>query len=354
MIAVVVLLFGASASFAMPAVRRPPLGADGCPTAWVEERDVFDLPGPLVPDGAVSVTLCELVTRLPYRGRPARSPWSGQARTLTTRVADMVTVLNALPTRDELEARIRARSKAEGRPLPEDVHVGTGCTDIGFPSELSFAVHYVEGPPAVVLLDRNCGTARFGARTRYLNFSDGKPIDTFLGFYRDQLASRGFVVAAPACPAVLRVRRSNEDVITDVPRDDIARNRGGSAAHLPSPLAAVTACRYVRQGDTLRLGHSRTLRDELGPIRDLLNTATAIEEVRKGGGTEVVNWTRCGVAGSTADPVKRLDVVWVADVTGAVAEIRVWRAPCAAVFPGMGGVVAKPALLVRLDDWLRG
>ncbi|GAA3469611.1 hypothetical protein [Nonomuraea roseola] len=148
----------------------------------------------------MSVTLCELLIPLPEQGGPRPAPTPGEARKLTTHVAEMVAAINALPS-DE-------RSFAGAVRM---------CTTIGYGEELSFSVAYREGPPAVVLLDVN---------------------------------------------------------------------------------------------------HSPCVRDGLPA---------------------------------------RVDVVWAADVTGAVAETRVWRGRCEAVFAGtVLGVVAERPLLSRLDAWLGG
>jgi hypothetical protein len=136
-----------------------PVGEDGCPTAWNAMRGGGYAPGRLIPDrGAVSVTFCELTG-----ARPAAAEG---ARKLTTHVEAMVGVLNSLPTRDEMEAEIRAASAAAGRQAPDDLLLGKMCTLVGYSSELSFSVEYRNGR-ALVLLDRNCGIARSGGRTRF-------------------------------------------------------------------------------------------------------------------------------------------------------------------------------------------
>ena len=141
----------------------------------------------------------------------------------------------------------------------------------------------------------------------------------------------------------------------------MARNRGQSDAFLPSPLAVVTACRYRVDGDDLRLHAHRVLRDSLDPVRRLLNAAATVETSTDDQGTITyfVNRVDCGTPGRartgrrTGAPVSRLDTVWAADTTGAVAEIRIWRAPCQAVFTGtVAALKAEPALLNRLDSWL--
>ncbi|MFC0865526.1 hypothetical protein ACFHYQ_24850 [Sphaerimonospora cavernae] len=336
-------------------VPTPRLGVDGCPVELLDGRGFTDLPGPLVPDGgAVSVTLCELIKKWPAQGGQPSPPAPGEPRTLTTRVSEMVALINALPTREEEADRIRTRGTA--RALPADF--GFVCTDVGYGQEFSFAVRYADGSSALVVLDRNCGTARSAGRTRFMHGTE--PIDAFLGFYREQLLATGKAtgktVATPACAAGLTVREADDRELPELPRDDAARNRGGSDGdYLPSPLAAVTACRYQRHGDRLHLRGRWTTRAGLEPIRDLLNAATRYETVTdENGGITDISHSRCGIAGSTSAQIRRMDVVWVADLTGAVVEIRVWRSPCQAVFRGPGGMVPKPALLARLDTWLGG
>ncbi|WP_157546523.1 hypothetical protein [Microtetraspora fusca] len=334
---------------------EPPLDSDGCPTAWVDNWHFDGPPGPLVPsEGATSVTLCELVTS--QHQDPLLPPERdlGVPRTLTVGVSSMIAILNALPTRAEDDARIRAREKAAGRPVPVDLP--RGCNAVGFLTELSFSVRYAGGPPAVVRLDRNCGTASHAGRVRLLDggrsvVHGGQPVDAFLTLYREQLASTAGAVEPPACAAAPLARRMENRTYADAPRDDIRRNRG-RAVHLPTRLVVVTACRYVRDGDRMRLRGRRTLRDGLEPVRALLNDAAAVRVRTNGGGEEVINNTECGRSGPGTTGVRDLDVVWAADLTGAVAEVRVWRSPCRAVVADLGGRLAPKALLDTLDSWL--
>ncbi|MEU4328674.1 hypothetical protein [Nonomuraea dietziae] len=201
----------------------------------------------------------------------------------------------------------------------------------------------------MVLLDRNCGTARHDGRTRLLR---GKPIDTFKAFHRRQQAVGAASVPTPSCPAGFAAVRLDIDRPRDFPRDDVARDRGEEGPLLPSPLAAVTACRYRAEKDRFVLARERSVRADLERDRSLLNAATDAETVKdEGGGLLEVNHSPCVRDGLPS----RVDVVWAADVTGAVAETRVWRGRCEAVFAGtVLGVVAERALLSRLDAWLGG
>ncbi|WP_127935127.1 hypothetical protein [Nonomuraea polychroma] len=116
-----------------------------------------DRPGALVPaDGAVSVTMCELALATPqwHVGVSPQAPVP--VRKLTAQVDAMVAELNALPTREVLEAELRQREAAKGRVLGDDLHIGEVCTAVGYGTSLSFVVHYGdERKPAVVLVDRN-------------------------------------------------------------------------------------------------------------------------------------------------------------------------------------------------------
>ncbi|WP_432925673.1 hypothetical protein ACQPZZ_33435 [Microbispora sp. CA-135349] len=353
--AVIVLLLAGSASYPVEMPDARFLKADGCPTAVMEVRGTADRPGPLVPaEDAVSVTLCELITPPREGPGPLPSPRPGQDRTLATHVAEMIAVLNALPARDEVEAAARAEMAAEGHAPPGDLHIGEVCTDIGYRTQLSFAVRYRDRPSALLLLDRNCGVVHHAGRTRFLR---GEPVDRFLFLYREQIARDPTAVPPPRCPAKVAVAEVDNRPDLEFPEDGMARNRGREDGFLPSPLAAVTACRYRADGDDLRLRSHRVLRDDLEPVRELLNTAATVQSVADGQGvtTYYVNGVGCGRPDRTraATPITRLDVVWAADTTGAVAEMRIWRAPCRAVFSGTAaGLRAEPALLSRLDSWL--
>ncbi|NRQ39002.1 hypothetical protein HII36_45360 [Nonomuraea sp. NN258] len=342
-VGIVALLLSVSA--AVPAdVVGPPRGADGCPTALGRGGWRGDWPGPLVPAGeAVSVTMCELV--LGAGDEPDRP---GPARKLTARVEAMVAELNLLRTREELAAELRAREAAKGRVLSGDLHLGQACTMIGYGSELSFVVHYAGGrPPAVVLIDRNCGTATSAGRTRF-----GDPSDTFLAHYRRQLESRAGSVPSPQCAARLPAAGVDPEVM---PRDDVAANRGlRRREFLPSPLAAVTVCRYRLDGDVLRLTSDARVPGPLDLTRALLEAA-ASPTVPDGRARGPEAYTECGAPEWTGGPVTDLDVLRAADATGAIAEVRVWRQPCQAVSSGLAsGLILGPDLRDRLDVWLGG
>ncbi|MFI7107685.1 hypothetical protein ACIBK9_15325 [Nonomuraea sp. NPDC050227] len=340
---VVALVLAASAAFPLNA-RGPRPGAGGCPVSSAGGWERGDRPGELVPaDGAVSVTMCELP--LPSSQGQA----AGAVKRLTDGVGAMVSELNGLPTRDALEAELRRRESAKGRVLGDDLHLGEICTLVGYGTSLSFVVHYGNvRRPAVVLVDRNCGTARYAGRTRF-----GDPSDAFLRRYRAQLEARPALVRLPGCADALPAADIDLTRPRGWPRDDVAANRGFRwRALLPSPLSAAAACRYRLDGDVLRLRAQARVPDDLESVRSLLNVSTAVDTVTDRGGTEsVTNATDCGLGRFTRPAA--LDVVWVGDTTGAVAEVRVWRAPCRAVYAGStGGRIPTAELLSRLDAWL--
>ncbi|MFG2044017.1 hypothetical protein [Dactylosporangium sp. NPDC048998] len=308
---------GAGSPAAIP--EPPELDAAHCPVAWpVGGVGAADRPGPLVPaDGVVSVTLCELPGAMPSWIEPA------PPRVLTARAGEVIAAMNALP------------SAADGN---------RACTFVAFPTEMSLVVSYAGRAPVAVLLDRNCGTAGTDGRTRRITGTDGAHpavADAFLARYREQLAAATSpaAVKTPACEAALSSADIEVRTQADEPRDDFARNRGGVDAFAPSALVEVRACRYRPGHDGLRLATQHAQRQDLAAFHDLVNAAAQ----------RVTDTSDCATAGSPTT----IDVVWLADATGAVAELRVPRQPCPefrrAGFPGL---VAPPQLLVQLDHWL--
>jgi hypothetical protein len=64
-----------------------------------------------------------------------------------------------------------------------------------------------------------------------------------------------------------------------------------------------------------------------------------------------VSLTECGLNG-VHEPTE-LDVIRVADVTGAIAETNVWWEPCQAVVPGERGPrLFKPGFERQITHWL--
>lgn len=343
---------GPEPAAATPAPAGPPpspvpLDQGGCPAVAAPPPSDEDRPGPLVRTGATQVTLCERLTE-PHAA--SFDPRAGQPRTLTIGVEQITALLNELPDKETMLGRLREQARQRGE---NPANLEMGCTLIGFPSELSLVLRYRDGTTTVVWLDRNCGSVRADGRTRY-DYS--KVFDLFLRLYRDQLAAqtRPADIPAPTCPPVLTPEESfgGPATTTEPLTDEIARNRGSKDGFLPSPLAKATVCRYARAagGEPAALTRSVTLEVSEG-LRELLNTATTVRTSTGARGTSTLaNGTDC------ADPanlgsIRVLDLVRVADVTGAVADVAVLRTPCGAVVRS-GGLVPTPDLLGLLDAHL--
>ncbi|MEV0585872.1 hypothetical protein [Nonomuraea sp. NPDC050310] len=297
-----------------------------------------DHPGPLVPSvGAVSVTYCEMPVKNWSRSLSRRD------RTLTVGVERMVALLNRLPRRREYVGLVRRQLIAKGEDTTR-VSIGEMCTLIGFSHEQWLLVRYRDGYGAAVHVDFNCGTARRGGMRRYLT---EKPVEAFLELYRAQVAASRPPKPGLACAGSLPRR---QDLLSD-PMDGIAVNRGWKGAYLPTELTAALACRYEARGGRLRLVR-QAAPTGLDEVRTLLNEAALVWTTSPPGGGQLdVSTTGCGLNGEPA--IEAMDVVWVADRTGQVAESRVVRAPCQAVASGRKGPLkVKPPLLPALDAWL--
>ena len=300
-----------------------PLDADGCPTRPQALKDMRgDAPGRLVdPGGVTAVTLCERAGAK----RTDYPPDFGKPRKLTTKLSEMVTALNALPDRAAAQAQT-------GEPMPASYQE---CAAVDFFANFAMSVKYPDRT-VVVLLDRNCRLAFAGGRTRY---GLPSPIDTFLGFYREQLAASAGPVPDRPCPGAIDPARLDGRTSANEPFDGIGRNRGDNGPYLPSPLSAITICRY----DKARLVAHKTMRASLGAAQEWLNSSIGSKQT-----------SECGNPNNDGWQPTALDTLWVADATGAVSEIRVWRAPCAALRAiYFDGYVAPPGLLAQLDGWLK-
>jgi hypothetical protein len=310
----------------------PRLDANNCPTTWVDTSHHVDRPGPLVPVGAVAITLCELPVDPAKNAAPTPAP---APRTVTLRVEELVAALNELPNQEQATQRL-------GHP------VGIRCPAIFLP-QLSLVAIYANGDPVTVTLDRSCGTATAEGRTRFLSGGSSLQhpylVDGFVALYREQLAAATdpATITVPACAAMLSEQDLSMSHTDNQPRDAIARNRGGVDAFAPSALIEIRACRYHATAGILQLVKQHHQRDDLVSVRDLLNDATLV-------GTEAAtNLSECALESA----IDSLDVVWLADATGAISEIRVPRARCAEVRrAGIGGLVLRPGFAERLDGWL--
>ncbi|MEU7874857.1 hypothetical protein [Dactylosporangium sp. NPDC049140] len=157
-----VILLAAAAARSKTTTPDVPAGPDAGPCAAVptpvRRSPHPDLPGDLVPVGAVSVTRCET------RGSADPTPTRGGARTLaeprtlTAGVDQVVREANALP------------------PAPADAR----CRLIGYPTDVTLVFGYPDGHTVVVLVDRNCETLSTNERTR----AGLRPLDVFEARWR--------------------------------------------------------------------------------------------------------------------------------------------------------------------------
>jgi hypothetical protein len=314
-----------------------PLGTDGCPATWPTAIPHVDNPGPLVPkDTPVSVTLCELPVE------PSDKQFAHPPRVLRTGAAEIVTLLNQLRNAAQMRAG-----------LPPGTGFGM-CGGVLYTTNESFVIRYPGRAPVQVLIDGDCGQMYSDGRTRYL-FDNPTPVARFLDLYRAQLVADTdpAKVPTPACKPALTANQVDATALDSQPVDNIRANQDLSEPFLQSPIVAVTACRYAGNGGGLTLVRQHSERTGMDNLKNVLNRAVQIHTTTDAGGSmSVTNQTDCGTP-SQPRPVTALDVVWVADATGATAEVRIWRAPCEAVYTyGLGGIVPTPELLSQLDAWL--
>lgn len=318
-----------------PVPDPPTLATDGCPASWPDPFPLVDRPGLLVPqDTPVSVTLCELPVE------PSDKPLAHPPRVLRTGAAEIVTLLDKLPT----GAQLRARMPGSGDVM---------CTAVGYTTNESLVVRYPGRAPVEVLIERNCGKAYSDGRTRYL---DPSPVPRFLDLYRAQVAAATdpAKVPTPLCGPALTAHQLDPAAFDSQPADDIRANQNLPGPFLQSPIVAVTACRYAGNGNGVTLVRQVSQRTGMDEVENVLNRGTQVHVATDANGTtSVTNHSDCGDPNRDRRPVTALDVVWVADATGATAEVRVWRAPCQVVFTsGTGGLVPTQELLAQLDTWL--
>jgi hypothetical protein len=314
-----------------------------------EERPVppsADPSGPLVPPGAFRATLCE--------SKDFGPSVEVSARTLTQHVDQLVSVFNELPDPAAAEAATRARFP----DAPPGTAFGVGCNAAYFPP-LWIVFQYPDQPPLLASFNRNCLTVETDEHTRVIM---GKsPLDTFDSLYRAQLraTTRPADVRTPVCPATTSAAHLQLLDTKSEPRDDIGSNRGSGDPFLPDPLVAAAACRYKVSGDKASLATQVQRRTDLDPLRGTINDATAmltvqpsdlVERMEHGGFVQPM--TDCGY-GELAVRPELVDILMVADATGAVSEVRVWRRPCLALMHGTyGGIVPTEKILSTLDQLL--
>lgn len=342
----VALILGGAFGLA-DASRRGPLPAapaiNDCPVwpADVLRPHPVDTPGPLVPPGAVRVTQCSVPRGGPLAG--------GSARALTRQVDQLAATFNALP-----DAALGSSGYPEAQP--GTAFADRGCTAVAYSHDQSFVFRYPDRPPVVVWFDQNCGTMTTTGHARVLLAES--PLDWFSSLYRAQLraTTRPADIRTPACPASIAVADLDQSTGRSPARDDIAPNRARKDPFLPDPLVAAAACRYAISGQQTSLAGQARRRTDLDPLRGALNDVTAmlpnpgsdpVELLRNLG--RVQPTTDCGDTGRP----ELLDVLLVADATGAVAEARVWRRPCLAFFHASSpGHVPTEAVLSTLDRLL--
>jgi hypothetical protein len=312
-----------------PAVPAASLGPDGCPAAGLAiERPRMPARGDRgfhLPDGASEVLLCERV--VDEAGRYF-DPRAGEARSLVAGADEVVAELNRIPDGD----RVRRDADAGGAEV--------ACQSRGYFTQLSFVVRYPHRGPAAVWLDPNCGTATAGGRSR---FGYGSALLVFFREYRSELAAHAGTRPPPACDEVLTTVDLNRNTPRGREIDEVARQRAEGEPFLPSPLRAVRVCRYeIGIGG---VGHRSG--EELVP-------PSMHEHVRY-----IVNSQLDDTSATICDEdvigtaVTILDVLFVVDETGAVAEIRLPRRPCAAALvANRTPVHVWPALHTIVDGGL--
>ncbi|RKN42139.1 hypothetical protein [Micromonospora endolithica] len=314
---------------APPAVAPTVLGETRCP---VDLRDFPDFGaarygegGPLVPDGAVEITACEVPSAAGSGGVELSEP-----RVLTDGVDEVVRILNRLP------ARPGSGSAASGDAADQELR----CTRKAVHRELAYVLRYPDRAPVTVYTDENCAAVVRGSAGRG---QDPALLTTFLDRYRAQLIARTppATIATPACAPSLPTDGLRLTPTRSGPKDQISINNPGRNPGLPSRLVAVTACRY-EVGDTRAgLVRQQSDRDTADTLRQALNAALDRGRV-----------TNCGSYPGYPPPTV-LDTLLVADATGATAEFWLRRAPCPALVAGRSsGITPTEALLATVDGML--
>lgn len=317
-------------------------GPDGCPERKYDlPQSTVDDPGPLVPTGAADIVLCEAVVDPASIGGERTS---GQSRTLTTGVADLVHLLNGLPDQAAMLAELSRREIAAGRPAPSTDNLL--CTLVKYGAEYSFVLHYPDGSRVAVVMDRNCGTARSG---RHLRYTMPSPVDEFLRRYRDQLAATTdpATIATPRCADRITPKQLDQSRLPSGPQDGISRNRGSDDPILPSPLVAVAFCRYAVGPSGATLVRHQETRQPSGWAQ-IVNTQFALDTQR----APIAAMRSCADPGQPLPD--RMDTLVVVDATGAGSEFWIYRGPaCTAVLrAGYGGLAPTAELIGGLDAML--
>jgi hypothetical protein len=232
--------------------------------------------------------------------------------------------------------------------LPDRSAIGgeVACTDVGY-GNMTFVFSYPRRPPVVVWVDRNCRSVIADGRARY-----GTVLDPFMALYQAQLrhTTRAEDVPTPDC--VGSVPSGHFDTGGgDQPSDGIGANRPSTDPFLPSPLVAVTGCRYSLVHDPAVLVAHGSRRGRLDALRSIVNTQTARTPDYR---PLVLRQTGCSDASNGSRYPIVVDVLWLADATGGVSEMRVWRTPCRAVITGYVVPIAPTDDVLRYLDGLLG
>ncbi|MEU2610532.1 hypothetical protein ABZ570_02925 [Micromonospora sp. NPDC007271] len=323
---------GGRADPAPPAATRPAVEEPRCPTHLGQFPDLRSAPyggsEPLVPEGAVEVTACEV----PATGS-ARAGLSGP-RVLTVGVSDVVRVINSLPPYPTSPGSPSPQRSGDDQELR--------CSFVHRDHELAFVLRYPDRQPVTVYTSANCGVAVSGGRGRGLDFA---LFTTFFDRYRAQLVARTppETIPTPTCAPSIPTSRLRLTPDRSGLDDRISTDNPGRSPQLPTRLVAVTACRY-EVGDSLaRLTGQRSERlDAADALRPTVNAA--FDRART---------TTCGGYPGYPPPTA-FDSLLVADATGATAEFWLRRAPCPALVSGKSSGVRPSAALVAAIDGLLG
>lgn len=295
-----------------------------CPEEEWKPRSLGGPSGRLAAPGAFAVTLCVYPFSTP--GERAPKPMA-EGITLTRGADRLLDTLDRLP------------------PGPESDPV---CTLMGLPT-FQLILAYRDRPPAPIDLEFNCDIASSRSAIR----SDaGKALNTFARLYREQAAATvdPRTLKAPGCPVRMEASGVFAPSLADRSVDRVIQSFLDSAEVVPAPLAVAAFCRYDRSGESLRLARQVSVRADLKPLRSILDKAfTSATDPSRTDSSEAEALMDC----QERTTPSRLDIVWTVDVTGAVQERRVLRAPCAAVIRrGFGRFAPGPALIALLDRLL--
>ncbi|HEX6869459.1 MAG TPA: hypothetical protein VF163_00040, partial [Micromonosporaceae bacterium] len=245
------------------------LGLDGCPMPGTspEPDAAHDRDGAFIPTGAVRVTLCQTVidpTDPRVHSRLAVS------RVLYDSVPQLIDQLNSMPS----IAGLKWIGQGTGVRPPQPRADQFSCVDRNrATTDLSLVLRYPSRAPVVVWLDRNCGSATYDGRTRY---GLRQTLAVFFALIRAQRAALAEPrdLRALACPASMSAAELDRRTLVGQGRDDIAEVRSDGDPFLPSPVAAVTLCRYVEGtgGMALRSSRTATLTATVAPLAYAVNS----------------------------------------------------------------------------------